>query len=502
MMRQTCCSTHRKPLGLLKGMAWPVISVVLMSACTVGPDFSRPEPPAESRYTNDPMTRTVTAEGQAQHFLSGSEVPHDWWRLFKSEPLNATVRQSISHNLTLQAAEASLRQSQDNLRAGYGVFYPHVDARFGASRELSSQIQQGSAVPGSIFNVVTLSGTISYTLDVFGGGRRAVEGLQAQVDRQLYLNKAAYLTLTANVVNTSIARAAYAAQVRATEQLIALENEQLQTTDVQVRAGTAPYSAVLSLRSLIATNEAALPALKQRISQTEHLLATLEGVVPTDVIVPDIDLMGLALPLDLPVSLPSALVRQRPDILSSEAQLHVASANIGVATAALFPNFSLSGTYGTASSTLGSLSGGGNSFWSIGPAVDAPLFQGGSLWYGRQAAIEAYQQAAATYRQIVLESFAQVADALRALEFDAQALQKQGEAQATAEEALQVLQASYRSGLVTYLDLLVADIQLHEVNIAYLQALAQRHQDTVALFVALGGGWWNTPGPVSHEQAP
>ena len=482
--------------GLILGL------LTLTSACTLGPDFSRPAAPTQEGYIRDAVTATVAAEGQAQRFLSGGEVSPDWWRLFRSASLDAVVHQAIANNLTLQAAEASLRQSQDTLMAGYGVFYPHVDVHAGADRERSSPIQQGQGTAGSIFNVVTLSGTISYTLDIFGGERRTVEGLQAQVDHQTWLTHAAYLTLTANVVNTAIARAAYSAQIQATEQLIDLQKQQLQSTQVQVRSGTTPYSAILSVQSLIASNEALLPALKQKVSQTEHLLATLEGVMPAAVQLPDIQLSGLSLPKDLPVSLPSVLVRQRPDILSAEAQLHQASAAIGVATAAMFPSFSLTGTYGTAGSSAGSLFASAGRFWSVGPSVDIPLFQGGSLWFGRKAAIDTYQQAAANYREVVLESFAQVADTLKALEFDAQALEKQAEAQDAAEQALRLLQANYRSGLVTYLDLLAADVQLHQVNIAYLQALAQRHQDTVGLFVALGGGWWTPPVDVGSRSSP
>ena len=479
-----------------------MVTAAMLSACTAGPDFVRPVPPEADRYTREqPAVTTVAADGQAQHFTPGASIAADWWRLFKSEPLNAVVQQAIAGNPTLQATEASLRQSQDTLRAGNGVFYPQVAVGFDGSRARSAPIQQGSSAPGTIFNVVTLSGTISYALDVFGGERRAVEGLQAQTDYQRNLNKAAYLTLTANVVNTSIARAAYAAQIRATEQLIEMEKLQLHATEAQVRAGTAPYSNVLSIRSLIAANQASLAPLKQKISQAEHLLATLEGVVPSKATLPDIELSGLTLPSDLPVSLPSDLVRQRPDILSAEAQLHVASANIGVATAAMFPSFSLSGTYGKAGSSIGNLASGNGQFWNIGPSVNLPLFQGGRLWYGKQAAIDAYQQSQATYRQTVLDAFAQVADALKALEHDAEALQAQAEAQQVAGEALKLLQANYRAGMVAYLDVLVADVQFHQASIAYLQAVAQRQQDTVALFVALGGGWWNGQRPAAEAPA-
>jgi len=474
----------------------------MLGGCAAGPNFVRPAAPDTDRYTHEAQPEaTVAADGQAQHFRPGTEIPADWWRLFQSMQLDAVVQQAISNNPTLQAAEASLRQSQDNLRAGYGLYFPQGQAGVSASRQLTAPLQQGSHTSGSIFNLFTASGSISYTLDVFGGKRRTVEGLRAQADSQRYESKAAYLVLSANVVNTSIARAAYTAQIRATEQMIDLENQQLHLAETQARAGTAPYSAVLSVRSLIAANQALLAPLKQNVSQAEHLLATLEGVVPAKAILPDIDVTELSLPVDMPVSLPSDLVNQRPDILSAEAQMHVASANIGIATAAMFPSFSLSGTYGGASTTLANLSAV-SKFWSIGPTATTPVFQGNSLWYVRRASIDAYQQSQATYRQTVLGAFEQVADSLKALEHDAEGLQAQVEAQHAASEALNLLQVNYRAGLVAYPDVLTADVQFHQATIGWLQALAQRHQDTVALFVALGGGWWNEVRPAGKREAP
>jgi NodT family efflux transporter outer membrane factor (OMF) lipoprotein len=475
----------------------------LLGGCAVGPDFVRPAPPETDCYTREPIpAATVTADGRAQQFAPDSALISDWWRLFRSADLDTVVRQAIANNPTLQASEASLRQSQDSLRAGYGVFFPHIEAGMDASRERTAAAQQSAQKPGTVFTLITLSGTVSYALDVFGGERRTVEGLRAQTDYQRYASVAARLTLTSNVVNTSIARAAYAAQIRATEQLIELQNQQLHAIEAQVRAGTVPYTNVLSMRSLIAADQASLAPLKQKIGQTEHLLATLEGVVPSKAALPDIDLNGLSLPADLPVTLPSDLVRQRPDILSAEAQLHVASANIGVATAAMFPSFSLSGTYGAAGSSIGGLPAASGRFWSIGPSATIPLFQGGSLWYGRKAAIDAYQVSQANYRQTVLAAFAQVADSLQALQHDAEALQAQVEAQRAAGEALTLVQANYRAGLVAYLDVLAADVQFHETTVAYVQAVAQRLQDTVALFAALGGGWWNEQPPARKGESP
>lgn len=468
--------------------------VMSLSGCAVGPDFVRPALPDAAGYTREPQAHaTPSADGVAQRFGVGNDVQADWWRLFNSPALDAAVQRALAGSPTLAAAEANLRQSQDRLRAGDGLFYPQLDAGLGAERARSAPGQQGSSSTASVFNVVTASGSIGYALDVFGGQRRAVEGLQAQVDAQRDARAAAYLSLSANVVDACIARAAYAAQARATEALIALETEQLTGIEAQVRAGTSAYANLLSQRSLIAGNQALLAPLRQKIDQADHLLALLQGLAPSQAAPVDIDLLGLNLPTEIPVSLPSALVRQRPDILAAEAQLHAASAEIGVATAAMYPSISLSAAYGTAGASLGNLGGAAGRFWSIGPSLTAPLFHGGSLRAERDAAVDAFEAQQANYRQTVLSAFSQVADALKALEHDAQALQAQSDAKRAAADALALLQANHRAGLVAYVDVLVADIQLHAASIGWLQAVAQRQQDTVALFVALGGCWWNAP---------
>ncbi|OHX11709.1 RND transporter [Chromobacterium sphagni] len=495
--RRTC----GRPRRCARAIA-ALLAAALLDGCMLGPDFVRPAPPQADRYTQEPLAATIAADGQAQQFAPGAALPADWWRLFGSAPMNGVVEQALARNPTLQSAEASLRQSQDNLRAGYGIFFPSLDAGLSATRMRSAPQQQGSTNEATVFNVVTASGVISYPLDWFGGERRAVEGLAAQVDLQRNAGRAAYLTLSANVVDACIARAAYAAQLRATEQLIALETEQLRSVEAQVDAGTTPYAAILSQQALIAGNQAQLAALRQKISQAEHLLALLMGSLPEQAALPDIALDSLALPATLPLSLPSELVRQRPDILQAEARLHAASADIGVATAAMFPSLSLSATYGSAGSKPGNFLAAGNRFWGVGPALAMPLFHGGSLWYGRQAAIDAYRQQEANYRQTVLQAFGQVADALNALQHDAQALQAQRDARNAAAGALQLLQANYRAGLVAYLDVLSADIQLHGADIAYLQAVAQRQQDTVALLAALGGGWWSAAAGAGEGAAP
>jgi NodT family efflux transporter outer membrane factor (OMF) lipoprotein len=462
-----------------------------LAGCAVGPRFVRPEPPRTDHYASgaDPAA-TAAADGQAQRLERGAQVVGDWWTLFGSPQLDALMAQAAADSQTVKAAIASLRSSEANLRAGYGVFYPQVDANASVTRERTNLARFGQQQASATFDLFTLSGTVGYALDLFGGQRRAVEALGAQADYQRYTLVATYVALTANVVNTVIARAAYVEQVRVTEDLVRDQREQVSITVAQAEAGTVPYASALSLRSQLAAVEATVPPLRQRADQAGHLLATLAGHLPSEWTAPTVTFSDLKLPAAVPVSLPSELVRQRPDILASEALLHQASAEIGVATAALFPSITLDASLGTSSTTLGGLFGANGTIWSIGAGLAAPLFHGGTLLSKRQAAIDAYDQALASYRQTVLAAFAQVADALRALEHDAEALDAQARSVAEAEEALRLIRANYEAGVASYLQVLVAFGQYHQARVAYVAAKAQRLQDTVALLVALGGGWW------------
>ena len=483
---------HRLPHGLVMGLWGTAALLGALCGCAVGPDFLRPDAPPVTHYSigADP-TESASVNGTAQRFTLGAKVAADWWRLFSSSKLDAVIAEAVDNNPGLEAAQASLRQSQNNLRSGYGIFYPEISADAGATRQKYSSAKVGEDLPPRIFNLFTLSASVSYALDVFGGERRTVEGLGAEVDLARATEQATYLTLAANIVNAVIAAAAYRAEIEATRQLVGLQEEQVKLAEVQAQAGTVPYSNVLSLRSQLATDQAAIPPLEQKLTQSDDLLATLAGRAPAEWKSPEVGLADLALPSSLPVSLPSDLVRQRPDILAAEATAHAASANIGVATAALLPSVTLSGSLGSNAASPRTLFAANGNFWSIGADATSTLFDGGTLWFKRKAAIDSYHQAMATYRQTVLSAFQQVADTLRALDHDAAALQAEEEALVTAEQALHLVQANYQAGLATYLDVLNADAQYHQAKIAELQAIALRYQDTVALFAALGGGWWN-----------
>jgi NodT family efflux transporter outer membrane factor (OMF) lipoprotein len=475
----------------------------VLSGCAVGPDFARPDAPPVTHYTTgtDPVM-TTSAGGTAQRFSPGANIAADWWRLFNSSKLDAVIAEAIAGNPGLAAAQASLRQSQDSLRSGYGIFYPQIDANAGASRQRYSPLESGQNLPARIFNLFTLGTTISYALDIFGGERRMVEGLGAQVDVERATEQATYLSLTANIVNTVVAQAAYRAEIEATQQLIDMQREQVRLAEVQAQAGTVPYSNVLSLQSQLASYEATIPQLEQKLTQSGDLLATLAGHTPAEWSPPEVGLSDLTLPANLPVSLPSNLVRQRPDILVAEATAHAASADIGVATAALLPSITLNGSLGTNANSMGNLFAANANFWSLGANVTAPLFHGGTLWFRRKAAIDTYQQTMALYRQTVLSAFGQVADTLRALDHDAASLRADEEALSSAQEALHLVQANYQAGLATYLEVLVADVQYHQAELNELQAIAVRYQDSVALFAALGGGWWNAERDDANTAGP
>jgi NodT family efflux transporter outer membrane factor (OMF) lipoprotein len=502
-------SALRQARPAVWALAAAAMAIVTVSGagCAVGPNFKQPTPPAVDRYTETPLpTETSSAEGTggaAQRFLSDRDIPAEWWTLFHSEPLDQLIRQAMADSPTLAAAEATLREAQENLRAEVGgVMFPSVDATLSARRQQTTGAAFGQPnAKGSLYNLFNASVGVTYTLDLFGGSRRELESLRSQVDYQRFQLEGAHLTLTSNIITTAVKEASLREQIVTTREILKDLATQLDLVERQFQLGGASRSDVLAQRTQLAQARAVLPPLELDLAQTRHLLAVLIGRLPGEAPLPEFNLDALDLPQDLPVSVPSSLVRQRPDVLASEALLHQASAQVGVATAALFPQITLTGSYGSQAAKTGDLFTGPASVWSIGAGLLQPILHGGQLTAQRRAAIDAYDQAAAQYRQAVLVAFQNVADVLRALELDANLLKAQTEAEAAARTSLELTQKQFELGAVKYQSLLDAQRQHRLVVALLIQARARRYADTAALFQALGGGWWNRSGPLP-ETAP
>jgi len=466
-----------------------------LSACAMGPDFLRPAASSQKAYLSNhaDQTGTVAAVGKAQHFNPKQVLHSDWWHLFKSAEINQWVDQALAQNPSLEAAKASLRRSQDAVRAGMGVFYPQVNIGLSASHQRNAPLVNGSSLSSAEFNVSTLSGLVSYTLDLFGLERRTVEGLEASAEAQLNITRAAYLSVEANMVNAAIAKAAYHEVIQLELGLIHDLKLQKQLLENQADSGMTSYAGILSVSESLENSRATLAQSEQKKDQIDHFISSLLGEDTSQASLPNSTLRTMILPSDLPLSLPSELVRQRPDILIAEAQMHSNSAAVGVATAMLWPSISLTAGGGFTRPQLNALNGPSQRFWSIGPSINFPLFTGGTLSYQKEAAIQQLVSSEAQYRQTVLNAFANVSDALTALQHDASYLAALDQVKADAELTFTLAELNNAAGLTDYGAVLNARILYQQAQINYWQAYAQRLQDTVSLFVSLGGGWWNPP---------
>jgi NodT family efflux transporter outer membrane factor (OMF) lipoprotein len=476
----------------------PASFALALAGCAVGPDFERPAAPPVQSYTGAALPAqtdsTAGPAGAAQHFAPGQEIPAQWWMLFHSETLDRLIRQALADSPTLAAAQATLRQAQENLSAVSGAVSPHVDAGVSAERQRFSFAAIGQPqVPSTVFNLYNASVSVTYSFDVGGGSRRELEAMRAQVDYQNFQLRGAHLALTANIVTTAVQEASLRARMQALEEIEALQRKELDILEQQFSLGGARRTDVLTQRAQLVQTRASLPPLEKELTFTRHRLAMLAGQLPAQADLPEFTLEGLELPAQLPVSLPSELVRQRPDILAAEALLHQASAQVGVATANLYPRFTLTGSYGSLANSTADLFGPATSVWNVGASILQPLFHGGELTARRRAAIAAYDQASAQYRETVLRAFQNVADVLRALEIDARTLRLQAESASVARHSLELAQKEFRYGATTYLTLLNAERQYQQTRIDLAQSQAQRYADTAALFQSLGGGWWNPP---------
>ncbi len=508
----------RKGNGLFSSAAAGIACMALLSAallsngCTVGPAFRMPQTPETGRYTAGAMPAKTesapVAGGAAQSFKQGEDIPGRWWRLFQSPELDRLERAALARNYTLGAAQAALRQAYENKRAQSGaLLYPQVDAKATGVRQKFSGAAFGEpGVPGIIFNLFNASATVSYLFDLFGGSRRELEALGAQVDYQRFQLEGAYLALTANVVTTAVQEASLRAQIAVTKEILSDQEAQLRIVEQQFALGGASRPDVLAQKTQLAQTRAGLPPLEKALSQTRHQMAVLAGVLPEHSgQLPEIDIDRLKLPRRLPLSLPSMLIRRRPDIRASEALLHAASAQIGVATANMLPQITFTGSIGTETAKVEDLFGKNTSIWSFGMSLLQPVFHGGELTAKRRAAVDAYEQALAQYQETVLEAFQNVADVLRALDRDSGTLKAQAQAWAAAKDSLDITLKQFKLGAVSYLQLLNAQRQYQQTLISLVQARAARFADTAALFQALGGGWWNlkpgAPGKIADSAA-
>lgn len=477
---------------------WVLVSMLcVMSGCTVGPDFVRPAAPDVSGYTQEPLaTQTAFVPivgGEAQNFADNEKIPQQWWTLFGSPVLNQLIAQAIKNNPSLQQAQAALQVAQEFVYAQQGAYYPTVNASYSPSRqkEALGSLSSAAASGASLFNLHTAQLNVSYTADVFGNNQRQVESLQAQADYQRFQREAVYLTLTSNVVNAAIQEASLRAQIKATNTMIQLEQQQLALFRRQLALGAIPEGTVVAQTAQLAQTQSMLPPFKKQLAIQRDLLSALVGRFPNEALPEVFEFSMLQLPQSIPLSLPSQLVQQRPDVRSAEEQLHVASAQVGVASANMLPQFILSANGGSIATQVGQLFKSGTGFWSLVSGMTQPIFDGSSLLHKKRAAQAAVDQSVAQYRSTVIGAFQNVADTLQALELDADGIQTASVAERAAEESLTITRRQVELGDIATVGLLIAELTYQQSVIALVQAQTNRFADTAALFQALGGGWWN-----------
>ena len=487
-----------------RAMAVAMLAFVL-AGCAAGPDFKAPASPRANGYLLHAPGATVAADaagGDAQTFEVGADIPGDWWTLFHSPALSALVAQSLQNNHDLKAAQAALRVAHEDVLAQRGSFVPAVSAGFSASRQKDPSAAL-AAVPSNnayLYSLFTPQLSISYTPDLFGLNRRTRESLQAQEQAARFQMIAAWTTLTSNVVVTAVQEASLREEVQATRELVALEKKSLSVLQLRFRRGDASRLDVAAQQSQLAQTESGLPALVKQLASTQHALAVLVGAFPDRAPAESFTLADLHLPQNLPVSLPSKLVAQRPDVRQARANLHAASAAIGIAAAQRLPNLDLTADAGRTALAISKVFASGTGFWGVAASLTAPIFEGGQLMHQERAAKAAYVEAAEQYRGTVLVAFQNVADTLVGLDQDAKALQSAAQAERAANTTLDLSQLQLRHGYIGTFELLAAQQAYQQARVALVEAEASRFADTAALYQALGGGWWHHPKLADEEH--
>jgi NodT family efflux transporter outer membrane factor (OMF) lipoprotein len=495
-----------------------VISAVSAAGCAVGPRYHRPEAPANAGYAPAPLPESSAAApvhgGEAQRLIKDRDIPFEWWQLFQSPALNALVERAFKANPTIASAQAALVQAQELVYAQQGYFFPTVAANYDFERQkiagnltldnapgvqgngdnLLPPVQDLNSYPHThplFYNMHTAEVTVGFVPDVFGANRRQVESLAAQRDAQRFALEATYITLASNVVAAAIQEASLRAQIEATRRIIAAEEKSLRILRDQFQLGFAMRIDVAAQETALAQARATLPPLQEQFEQTRDLIRALAGNLPNQDVPETFELDALELPPELPLSLPAKLIEQRPDVRAAEAQLHAANAQVGVAVAAMLPQFSISATLGGAADQIPWLFRTGGSFWTMVGGVSQPVFEGGTLLHTKRAAEAALKQAAAQYQSTVIAAYQNVADTLHASISDADALAGAVEAENAAKVTYDLTRRQLEAGYANYLALLSAETACNQALLTRIQAQATRYGDTIALFQALGGGWWN-----------
>lgn len=494
------------------------VLAILASSCAVGPDFHKPEAPANAGYAPEPLpVASTSAEihgGEVQRYLSGRDIPFEWWQSFQCSALNSLIEKAFKANPTVAAAQAALAQAQEMVYAQQGYYFPSVGATYQAERHkiagnltndqapgiqgngdnLTAPLQTPGAAPYTAplyYNFQTAELTVGFVPDVFGGNRRQVESLTAQTEVQRFALEATYITLASNVAAAAIQEASVRAQIRATQNIIAADQKALQILRDQLRLGQAMRIDVAVQETALAQAKATLPPLQLQFEQGRDLVRALVGNLPNQDVPETFELDALQLPPELPLTLPAKIIEQRPDVRAAEAQLHAANAQVGVAVAAMLPQFSITGSYGGNADQFAWMFRHGGPFWNLVGDVTQPLFQGGTLLHRKRAANQALKQAAAQYQSAVLTAYQNVADTLHASLSDAEALAANVDAETAAKVTYDLTLRQMQLGYVNTLILLAAETTYDQALLSRVQALATRYADTVALFQALGGGWWN-----------
>lgn len=458
-----------------------------VAGCAVGPDFVPPTTPRDAGFLPTPAVFPPAGTADAmQRPQSGAEVAERWWSAYGSADLDRTVVLALAGSPTLDTARATLAAAQQAILVARGGLYPQLDAAASAERSRASFGGAGRSAH-FIGNLLTVGPTVSYDLDVFGGVRRQVEAQTALAEFQRDELAAAYLALTGNTVTQAVTAASAREQMRAVDDIVAVDRHNIELVEIEHQIGRAARSDVLAARSQLAADLALAPPLAQQLNAAENALSILVGRTPAQWQAPRFDFDMVALPIDVPVMLPSTWLQARPDVRAALAQLHAASAAIGVATAQLYPHVTLSASWTQAASAMGPLFESANGLWAVAAQLTAPLFHGGALKAQQRESIDSFDAQLGVYRQTVLQAFGQVADTLRALEHDAEALADEREALDTAQASLELKQESYRVGTASLLDVLQEQRLYSQARLGYAKAKGQRYIDTTELFVAMGG---------------